>query len=1403
MVDGSGSYTVYAGNGTLKGSSGADKIYGGAGSEALFGNAGNDGIYGNAGNDVLYGGNGDDQLYGGDGNDQLYGQYGDDELTGGAGNDTFIYYTGYGNETITDYTSGEDTVKLASGAISKTEIVNSGKDVKFTIGDGSITVANGAGKAISVVDGSGSYTVSDTEITLGADFTGEIDAGNYLNTVTSIDGRSAVNDVTIQGNENDNTIYGGAGDDTLYGGAEDSYLNGGAGSDTYSVNTLSEDTNISIDQSSYNAGDADILQLSSVNKSDVQFSLEDGVLTITHVNGGTISISGWEDNPLSKVIFADNTELTGEDVTALANSIVTVNASGIYAASGKGTVFQFSGTGYEVTLTGTSSLDTLDFSQYMNGDYDIGDYSQSESRNDLVFTFIQYDTSSEEGENLIGTVIIKDYFASENKIEQFTYYNSAKDSVLNLKLKVNTNGGDDDDFILSIAESENGVTLNAGAGNDIVYGTVLNDTLRGDAGNDTLEGGDGNDTLYGGAGNDTLEGGDGSDYLFGGAGNDILDGGDGRDILYGQDGDDHLLSSAGENNNLFGNAGDDTLEVFGGMYNHLKGGAGDDTYIFHWPLRERTSGGFDIIYNGEDAEGDKDNLIIEGANSSDFDFHISNTSNKDLVIQDKASGHNGDYIKINDWVNHGFEAVKIGDKTFTNEDIYEILAAKDHEFYMTQNGSYEASQWKDIFIYYKTGSNTTLNTTITGYVADKDSIDMRNESITQTELVNDGTDVKFTVGSGSVTVQNVQNGLDETISISLKDSRGHYTVSSTDITLGSDFNGDMDANAYLSTVTTIDGRAAVKGVTIHGNGNGNVIYAGNGNNNLYGGDGDDTLCSGIGNDSLYGGEGNDIFKIENSSGRDTIYDYEVGKDTVWLASADFIENKTEVLGNDVLLTLSDGGTLRLKNMAGQTMNYINSAGGSCSTTFRTEAVEDVTQQSVIKKFMMSLDDSTTIVEDIIGALNTAVSYASNGVFASWENLVSSFITDIKTHAKMESGNNYDYESEWNTETGAIEITSIEPGIDAFLKDYCGITLLNDDTGAITGSDAGGTVSKTAESVVPEPENSSLDNMSVATGTTTINGLTFHWKDSPTDAEQTMMNAINTWWAKEGMDLIEESYGLSFTQEGAQVTDINVLFETEENNTLAYVSSHYYPPGSTTLTGLDLTVNMYHYNSILDVNGATENTSFYLDRTIAHELTHAVMSTNIDGFSNLPKCIKEGSAELVHGIDDERLVDILWLTNLDREGKYTVDSYENGVLVDSQEYLYSEERPKDLEDALSLTSTSDYAYAGGYMLLRYLAFQSEKNKNYGSVSNSSSSNMLASSVPNSVVSDPIISAASMLWTDETTAAVADTGSELASSMASINNALLTPLDSADANLFGADSLTSGLFSDSNKNQSFLG
>ena len=68
-------------------------------------------IAGNNGKDTLTGGDGDDLILGGGGDDLIDGGSGSDELWGDEGEDKFIYRSGYGEDTIFDF-SEEEIVEL-------------------------------------------------------------------------------------------------------------------------------------------------------------------------------------------------------------------------------------------------------------------------------------------------------------------------------------------------------------------------------------------------------------------------------------------------------------------------------------------------------------------------------------------------------------------------------------------------------------------------------------------------------------------------------------------------------------------------------------------------------------------------------------------------------------------------------------------------------------------------------------------------------------------------------------------------------------------------------------------------------------------------------------------------------------------------------------------------------------------------------------------------------------------------------------------------------------------------------------------------------------------------------------------------------------------------------------------
>ena len=158
---GKGYDTLGGGDGsdTLRGGNGNDKINGGNGPDTLFGGNGRDNLNGNSGSDVIYGGNGTDTLLGGNGNDTLNGEAGDDTLTGGNGSDLFVFDTGGGVDTLTDFSISDDrlafTTALADGrdASGIAQIaVRSKNDVVVDFGNGAVIVLEGLESTENLAD---------------------------------------------------------------------------------------------------------------------------------------------------------------------------------------------------------------------------------------------------------------------------------------------------------------------------------------------------------------------------------------------------------------------------------------------------------------------------------------------------------------------------------------------------------------------------------------------------------------------------------------------------------------------------------------------------------------------------------------------------------------------------------------------------------------------------------------------------------------------------------------------------------------------------------------------------------------------------------------------------------------------------------------------------------------------------------------------------------------------------------------------------------------------------------------------------------------------------------------------------------------------------------------------------
>ena len=118
------------------------EVHAGDGKDTLAGGAGKDTLSGGKGADTLAGGKGDDSLNGGAGNDSLWG---------GDGSDIFLYKNGEGNDTISDYESGVDTIMVLNGRVDA-GIADSSGNVTFAVGDGQIVVTGGASQDIEITD---------------------------------------------------------------------------------------------------------------------------------------------------------------------------------------------------------------------------------------------------------------------------------------------------------------------------------------------------------------------------------------------------------------------------------------------------------------------------------------------------------------------------------------------------------------------------------------------------------------------------------------------------------------------------------------------------------------------------------------------------------------------------------------------------------------------------------------------------------------------------------------------------------------------------------------------------------------------------------------------------------------------------------------------------------------------------------------------------------------------------------------------------------------------------------------------------------------------------------------------------------------------------------------------------
>ncbi len=243
----------------------------------------------------------------------------------------------------------------------------------------------------------------------------------------------------------------------------------------------------------------------------------------------------------------------------------------------------------------------------------------------------------------------------------------------------------------------------------------------------------------------------------------------------------------------------------------------------------------------------------------------------------------------------------------------------------------------------------------------------------------------------------------------------------------------------------------------------------------------------------------------------------------------------------------------------------------------------------------------------------------------------------------------------------------------FLEQKCGVRLNNKDTGAITGSDAGGKTTKTVDTIIPETA-AAKELTDDEYNSFTKNGLTVNIQyvtnNSPGEnfgydgenylaKQKLVVKNLYNWWLPEALDLINESLGINFTDGRASVNEIDIKFV----NGGFYDSSGYsnlmrldtsYDVGRVSALTLNIDasklytladtdkngdVNSYYANSLYSrfSNNYYQYTN-YLDRLFLQAFTEMALDANLYYPEKLPSDIPMGLWQIVGGYDDSSTTD---------------------------------------------------------------------------------------------------------------------------------------------------------------------
>lgn len=863
-------------------------------------------------------------LKSGKGADTLDGSTGNSILTGGSGKDLFIYSGG--NDTISDYTAGQDTIAIVDSDInivgaSISAMANT--DVVFTLTNGTLTVKNAIKKGTTAqkltIDNHGTVTAQaygKDKLTVANTDGATINAASNTNAdvVEVVDAakRNAKNPIYLLGNALDNSLKGGAGEDTLKVSAGTNTLTGGKGSDVFVLDFSSGNNFTTITDYSTAKNNSDSIQIAGGTYST--YALEGNNVIFGFGSGSSLNVVNGKNAFINFVDSSGSSTAMARVYYDAKNRVFTASADDVtmprYDArdtssdpdrilnetidAGKRTSknqIYILGNGNDNYIRGGAGADTLDD----GNDFGTGTTSVKATNNTLTGgkgkdTFIYHGgkgviTDYTAGQDVIN-IARSDYTTYHVTGSDVVFYFSDTTSALIVKAgkgkKITTNINSRGESTDTYNDYEETVLSSAGSvvsGSDSDLTTFISFDaskraakkpifISGNARDNVIKGGAGADTLSGSA----IPTSSGTTVV---KTNDTLTGGKGKDVF---------LYSGGNVVITDYTAGQDKIQIAGVSYSSYHVSGKDVVFAFGTNTLTLSNGkgksvdfeaGTGAVAPKSEAYNDYYEKIFSKADNPSY------VADSDVVTIDAAAMSTAAVITGNakdNIISGGKKADDLdgvaGDNSISGGKGADTLRGGKG------NNTLTGGAGKDVFI-IAGGSNNT----ITDYTAGQDVISLENGvSLSAAEMSPGGSDLIFTV-STSVDSSTVTTSTLRILNAVKKSKAQKITVETSDgtktsqvytqksLSVGSSDGDTIDISKPInSVVRVVDAAKHTKtGVYIVGNANasGNTLIGGSKADTILGGETKTTISGGKGDDAITAGSSGS--SINGGAGNDDIY----------------------------------------------------------------------------------------------------------------------------------------------------------------------------------------------------------------------------------------------------------------------------------------------------------------------------------------------------------------------------------------------------------------------------------------------------------------------------------------------------------------------------------------------------